>query len=491
MIDLRNDTLRSIRSGVGVPEYDRSQLRPGIVHIGVGNFHRVHQATVIDRCLHVPGNADWAISGVGLTNGSAAREKAAAYRVQDNLYTVTELNSDMSMATRVIGAMVEYLHAPQNPRAVFERLADPNTRIVSLTITEGGYNIDEVSGEFRLDNVDVEHDLSGAPPRTAFGFIVSALQARRRAGLKPFTVVSCDNLRSNGNTARHAIVSFARALSPELAAWIEETGAFPNSMVDRIAPQVLSEEKQRLNVSSGINDILPASCETYTKWVIEDRFSAGRPELELGGVEFRSDVAAFEAVKGRLSNAAHMMMCYPSLLMGHRFVHAGIAEDRIVKLLQNFWDLDVFPLVTPPTGFSVHAFTRDVLNRFSNPAIRDQLLRVAHDGAAKIMVFHGKTIRELIKNSGYLTRESFMLACFSRYLLGVDDLAKHFEVNEPQFNEEDWRMLRSDDPTGLFRTTPFRSLELDRCRPFGEAYLELSRQLASHGTAATLDTILV
>jgi mannitol 2-dehydrogenase len=490
MIDLRNDTLRSIGSAVRIPRYDRSQLRPGIVHIGVGNFHRVHQATVIDSCLHVPGNEDWAISGVGLTNGPAASEKAAAYRVQDNLYTVTELNADMSMATRVIGAMVEYWHAPQNPRAVLERLADPNLRIVSLTITEGGYNIDETSGEFRLDTVDVLHDLSGEPPRTPFGFIVAALKARRGAGLQPFTVVSCDNLRSNGNTARHAIVSYARAVSPDLAAWIDENGAFPNSMVDRIAPQVRPEDRQRLNASSGINDLLPASCENYTNWVIEDRFSAGRPELELGGVQFRSDVAAFEAVKGRLSNAAHMMMCYPSLLMGHRFVHQGMTEDRIVRLLQNFWDLDVFPLVTPPAGFSVRAFTQDVLQRFANPAIRDQLLRVAHDGAAKIMVFHAKTIRELIQTGGNLTREAFMLACFSRYLLGVDDLGNHFEINEPQFNDSDWKTLHSGDPLGLFRTTPFRSLELEACRQFKELYSELLPKLTMDGCASTLSTIL-
>ncbi len=491
MIDLRNDTLGSIGSHIRVPQYDRSNLHPGIVHIGVGNFHRVHQATVIDDILHVPGHEDWAISGVGLTNSSTGREKAAAYPLQDNLYTVTELNADLSMTTRVIGAMVEYLHAPQQPQAVLDRLIEPRTRIVSLTITEGGYNIDEASGEFRLDHVDVVHDLSGGPPRTAFGFIVFALLARRQAGLKPFTVVSCDNLRSNGNTTRKSIVSFARALAPDLAAWIDQYGAFPNSMVDRIAPQVLEEDKQRLNASSRINDILPASCETYTKWVMEDRFSDGRPQLELGGVEFRSDVAAFEAVKGRLSNAAHMMMCYPSLLLGHRFVHTGMTEGSVVKLLQNFWDLDVFPLVTPPAGFSVHDFTQKVLSRFSNPAIRDQLLRVAHDGAAKIMVFHAKTIRELIQNQRDLRREAFLLASFSRYLLGMDDLEERFEVNEPQFNQDDWKTLRSEDPTGLLHTGPFRSLELESCRPFRELYLELRRKLTSDGAAATLQTILV
>src|SRR5246127_3853938 len=419
MIDLRDENLRSIKSVVRIPDYDRSQLRPGIVHIGVGNFHRVHQATAIEECLCVPGNQYWANSGVGLTNGSAARHKTAAYRLQNNLYTVTELKSDMSMVTRVVGAMVEYLHAPENPQRVLDRLTDPTTRIVSLTITEGGYNIDETTGEFRLDQTDVRHDLSKAPPRTAFGFIVLALEARRKAGLKPFTVVSCDNLRSNGDTARRAIVSFARAVSSDLATWIEENGAFPNSMVDRIAPQVLEEEKQRINASSGINDLLPASCETYTKWVIEDKFCDGRPELELGGVEFRSDVAAFEAVKGRLSNAAHMLMCYPSLLLGHRFVHEGMQEARIVKLLQNFWDFDTVPLVAPPAGYSLRAFTAGGFGRFSNPAIRDQLLRVAHDGAAKIMVFHGKTIRELIENGKNLLERRSLLASFCVFFRGV------------------------------------------------------------------------
>jgi mannitol 2-dehydrogenase/sorbose reductase len=491
MIELRNENLRSIRSDIRIPGYDRSQIRPGIVHIGVGNFHRAHQATVIDECLRAPDNTHWGITGVGLTNSPAARQKAAIYRLQDNLYTVTELKSDLSMATQVVGAMVEYFHAPENPQAVVDRLAHPDTHIVSLTITEGGYNIDETTGDFRLDHPDVIHDLSGSAPRTAFGFIVLALQARWRARLKPFTVVSCDNLRSNGNTARRAVVSFARAISSQLSDWIEENGAFPNSMVDRIVPQVPEEQRQRIIAASGINDLLPATCETYTNWVIEDDFCDGRPKLELGAVEFRNDVAAFEAVKGRLSNAAHMLMCYPSLLMGHRFVHEGMQETTIVKLLENFWTLDTFPLVTPPANYSVHAFTASVVTRFSNPAIRDQLLRVAHDGAAKIMVFHAKTIRELIGSDKDLTREAFLLACFSRYLLGIDDLAKSFDVVEPQISETDWEMLKTNDPVALLRIAPFRSLELERSAPFKERYLNLWHRLASQGAAATLNQILL
>jgi mannitol 2-dehydrogenase len=491
MIELRNKNLRSIRSGIRVPGYDRTKIRPGIVHIGVGNFHRVHQATAVEECLHASGNEQWGITGVGLTDGSFARKKAAFYHVQDSLYTVTELRPDLTLATQVIGAMVEYIHAPASPQVVLDRLAHPDTHIVSLTITEGGYNIDETTGEFRLHQADVLNDLSGAPLRTAFGFIVFALQARCKAGLKPFTVVSCDNLRNNGNTARRAIVTFARAVSTRLSDWIEENGAFPNSMVDRIAPQVLDEEKERINAFSGINDLLPATCETYTKWVVEDNFCDGRPGLELGGVEFRNDVAAFEAVKGRLSNAAHMLMCYPSLLMGRRLVHEGMRESGIAKLLQDFWTLDAIPLVTPPEGYSVPEFTDQVVSRFSNPAIRDQLLRVAHDGVAKIMVFHGRTIRELIESGKDITREAFMLACFSRYLLGVDDLGKNFDVYEPQLTDTDWTILRSNDPVAPLRIGPFRSLGLERCAPFRDRYLDLRYRLGSKGAASTLGAILV
>ncbi|MBV8416464.1 MAG: mannitol dehydrogenase family protein [Verrucomicrobia bacterium] len=491
MTDLRNNTLTNLPASVRIPDYDRSRLRPGIAHIGVGNFHRAHQAPVIEKCLRVPQNDCWAISGIGLLNNPVSRAKAAAFLAQDNLYTVTQLHSDLSTSTQVIGAMVEYLYAPEAAQAVLARLAHPDTRIVSLTITEGGYNISETTGLFQLDQPDIVHDLSNPTPITAFGFIVAALKTRRANGLKPFTVVSCDNLRSNGDTTRRAVVSFARAISADLADWIEENGAFPNSMVDRIAPQVSAEDRNRLNAASGVNDLIPASCEEYTNWVIEDQFCAGRPELELGGVEFSTEVTGHEAVKGRLSNAAHMMMCYPSLLMGHRFVHEGMAEPRIVHLLKSFWQRDVIPLISPPTSVSVTAFTKGVLVRFANPAIRDQLLRVAHDGAAKIVVFHSRTITELISRGGDLTREAFLFASFARYLRGLDDLGKPFPVNEPQFTEADWKLLRSEEPLGLLQTSPFRALALAGVPTFRKLYVRMFQSQAERGVGATLETILV
>jgi mannitol 2-dehydrogenase/sorbose reductase len=491
MIKLSRAALNAFGPDVARPTYDRERLHPGIVHFGVGNFHRVHQGLAIEACLHHPGHENWAICGVGLTDGPAARAKAEAYQSQDNLYTVTALTSPAPHRTQIVGAMVEYIHAPHAPETVLARLADNATRIVSLTITEGGYNIDEMSGAFRLDAPDIRHDLAGGPPRTVFGYIVAALARRRAAGLPPFTVMSCDNLQRNGDATRLGVTSFARAIDPDLADWIDVNGAFPNSMVDRIAPHVPEAERQRLALATGIDDLVAATCETYTSWVVEDRFCAGRPQLESAGVVFSDEVPAYVAVKGRLSNAAHMMMSYPALLMGWRFVDEGMRQPAIAQLLHNFWDLDARRLVDPPSGFSVSAFTEKVVERFANPAIKDQLLRVASDGASKIAVFHGKTIAQLIANGGDLIREAFLLACFRRYLDGVDDKGVPFEIFEPHIAKTDWERLRGGDPSAVLDIDAFAGLRLQQSPRFLAAYQRISQQLATHGTAETLAQLLI
>ena len=483
-------TLNSFGSNVATPSYDRSRLRPGIVHFGVGNFHRVHQAVAIEACLHHPGHEDWAICGIGLTEGASAKAKSEAYRRQDNLYSVTQLTSPEARETQIIGAMIDYIHAPNSAEAVLARLADPATKIVSLTITEGGYNIDEASGQFRLDASDIRHDLTGRTPRTVFGYIVSALKRRRELGLAPFTVMSCDNLPRNGDTTRLGVTSFARAADPGLADWIEQNGAFPNSMVDRIAPQVPETERRRVAALTGVDDLVAATCETYTSWVIEDRFSAGRPRLELANVVFSNEVPAYVAVKGRLSNAAHMLMCYPALLMGARYVDEGMRLLDIPKLLQNFWDLDTRQLVEPPLGYSIPAFTAKVVERFANPAIKDQLTRVAGDGASKIVVFHGKTIGQLIANGGDLTREAFLIACFGRYLSGKDDNGKSFEVFEPHIDKADWEQLRAGDPSAVLSIEAFHGLALRESLRFVAAYQDMADRLKAEGAAATLARLL-
>ena len=490
MTALSNQTLAKLDPKILKPGYDRNELTAGIAHIGVGNFHRAHQAVYIDRCLHQPGQSHWGIAGIGLGNSASAQAKAEAFQRQNGLYSVTEFAPDGTAATRVIGAMIEYLHAPTNPGAVLALLASPQIKIVSLTITEGGYNIDEVSGEFLLDTPDVVHDLAGHAPRTAFGFIVEALARRKAAGVAPFAVVSCDNLRGNGNVARKAIVGFAKGRDTVLADWILGNVSFPNSMVDRIVPKVSEAERLRLNSRSGLDDRVPVMSESFIQWVMEDQFPSGRPALEQVGVELRDDVPLFEAVKGRLLNASHMLMSYPSLLCGHRLVHEAMGDQRITRLLDAFMELDAIPLLEGPTGLSLNAYKEMVLDRFSNAAVGDQLLRIAHDGAAKIPVFHTKTLSLLLKSGGDIRREAFFLACFAHYFGGKDDAGKAFEVLEPNLTAGDLTALNDPDGLGLLRTTPFKALALDEHPGFVTAYRSAAEAIASNGCGVALERLL-
>lgn len=491
LVPLGRATLIDLPPHLARPGYDRTSLRAGIAHIGVGNFHRAHEALYVDRCLHLPGQEGWAICGIGLGDGAAARSKADALARQDGLYTLTEFAPDGTVGHRVIGALIEYLHAPTNPQAVLRKLADPAIRIVSLTITEGGYNLDEATGEFMLATPEVAADLAGGAPRTAFAFIVEALRRRREAATPPFTVVSCDNLRHNGDTTRRAIVSYARALDAGLAEWIDANVAFPNSMVDRIAPRVTPADRDAMNRGSGIDDAVPVSAEAFTQWVIEDKFNAGRPALEKVGVELRNDVAAFEGIKGRMLNASHMLLSYPALLCGYRLVHEAMADARLVRLLDSFMANDVMPLLEAPAGVSLDDYRRQVLDRFRNPAIGDQLLRIAHDGVSKVPVFHTKTLQAIVQQGRDVRREAFFLACFQRYFKGVDDRGQRFDVQEPQLGAEDRALIDSGAPDAILATAPFRALSLHHHADFAGAFGAAVEAIETRGASGALDELLL
>ena len=477
-----------------LPAYERARVTPGIAHIGVGNFHRVHQALAIDRCLHLPDHAGWGIVGIGLGDGDAAAAKAQAYASQDCLYSVTEFDADGGAQARVVGAMVGYLHAPRDPDAVLRLLASPAIRIVSLTITEGGYHIDETSGTFRLDDPAVARDLAaaaqGEAPRGTFGLVVGALRLRRAAGLPPFTVLSCDNLRGNGDTARHAVLSYAYALDGALGDWIAEHGAFPNSMVDRIAPAPSEQQRRRIAALLGADDALPAVAEPFNQWVVEDRFSAGRPDLATAGVLFSDEVHAWEALKGRMLNASHMLLAYPALLCGYRTVPEAMRDPLLRRLLVRFMEHDVIPHLALPRAVSPHAYKETLLKRFANPAVADQLLRVAHDGAAKIPVFHSKTIATLLDCEADPARPAFLLACFRLYLAGRDGNGAALEVNEPHFGAADHALLDSGDPLALLDTSPFAALGLRRHPRFVAAYLRFVDAIDRHGIRIALATAI-
>jgi mannitol 2-dehydrogenase len=276
MPSLQADTLAACAERLPTPGYDRRGLGVGVVHVGVGGFHRAHQAMYHDRLMNERKAHDWAICGVGVMPGD--RRMKEVMDAQDGLYTLVVKHSDGTYVPRVIGAITDYLFAPDDAEAVIERLAAPETRIVSLTVTEGGYNLHHVTGEFDPGTPAVATDLEpGATPRTTFGLVVAGLHRRRRRGLPPFTVMSMDNLEGNGDLARQAFTAFARLRDPELADWIEEHARFPNSMVDRITPQTTDADRAAVQDRFGVTDQWPVVCEPYTQWVLEDHFSAGRP----------------------------------------------------------------------------------------------------------------------------------------------------------------------------------------------------------------------
>lgn len=475
---------------VRLPGYDRTAVTASIAHIGVGNFFRVHAAKYLDDCLHLPGQTAGGIIGIGVLDSPRSRWKADVFAAQDGLYTITEYAPDGAATTRVIGAMVDYLYAPDDPAAVIDTLARENITIVSLTLTEGGYFRDETTGSFDAAHPDIEADLHSADPRTAFGLITAALRRRRDAGSAPFTVLSCDNLRGNGDTARQAVVGYADLVDPDLARWIDTEVAFPNSMVDRIAPTVTPAIRDRVNAHTGLPDAVPAIAETFSQWVVQERFSAGRPRLDEVGVELRDDVAQFEAIKGRILNASHMMLAYPAVLAGHRLVHDAMADARFPRLLRQFLRLDVLPHLDGPTGVDLDAYVENILQRFNNPAVGDQLLRIAADGASKIPTFHARTLELLLLSGADPVREALLLAAYRRWLGGVDDDGQRYDVTEPALSGADRALLRGAEPLDALTATPFVSLRLWEHHRFTERYLASVDTIDSAGIDAALQRVL-
>jgi mannitol 2-dehydrogenase len=364
-------------------DYDRSRITIGIVHFGVGNFHRSHQAMYLDRLLRRGDDFEWGICGVGVLPSDAAMRDAL--RGQDFEYTLVERHPDGAAPATRIGSIVDFLYAPDELEAVLERLADPATRIVSLTITEGGYNISDVTGEFDASNPAIVADAQpGATPSTVFGIVVAGLRRRRERGIPPFTVMSCDNIEGNGHVARGSFTAFARMADPELADWIEREVSFPNCMVDRITPVTTDADRVWVRAQYGIDDAWPVLCEDFVQWVLEDDFPLGRPMWEEVGVQLVADVRPYELMKLRLLNASHQALAYSGLLSGYEFAHEGASDPVIAEYLRAYMDREATPTLDPLPGVDLDAYKDQLIERFANPYVRDTLGRLATDASDRI-----------------------------------------------------------------------------------------------------------
>jgi mannitol 2-dehydrogenase len=429
MTALSASTLGRLGAGVSVPRYDRSQVTTGIAHISVGNFHRSHQAMYIDTLMNGGAAMDWGICGIGLQPSNAAMRDVMA--AQDGLYTLVIRHGDGTWEPRVIGSLTEYLFAPDDPEAVIEKLAAPAIRIVSLTVTEGGYNLDSVTGSFRESDPLVQADLKpGAVPQTVFGLVTEALARRRDRGIPAFTVLSCDNIQGNGHVSERVFTAFARLRDPSLAEWMASHVSFPNCMVDRITPQTTEADRAELSRRFGVEDQWPVLCEPFVQWVLEDSFAAGRPPLEDAGVQIVSDVEPYELMKLRLLNASHQALCYPGYLVGYRLVHDVTSDPLFARFLLDYMLAEAIPTLRPVPGIDLTGYAHQLIERFSNPEVGDTVARLCANASDLIPKFLLPVIREQLAAGGPFTRAAAVVACWARYCEGTDESGEPNEMDD-------------------------------------------------------------
>jgi mannitol 2-dehydrogenase len=489
MQPLDQKTLSSLSASVPTPAYDRGGVRAGIVHFGVGGFHRSHEAMYIDRLLEQGTAQDWGICGIGVLPSD--RRMAEVMAAQDGLYTLVVKHPDGTLEPRVVGSIVEYLFAPDDPEAVVEKMAVGTTRIVSLTVTEGGYNFSPVTGEFDAAAPDVVADLQpGAAPRTTFGLVTEALVRRRERGLPPFTVVSCDNIQGNGDVARRSFTAFAGLRDRELGEWVDREVSFPNSMVDRITPATTDEEREEVRRRFGIDDGWPVVCEPFTQWVLEDRFGLGRPPLEDAGVQLVEDVEPYELMKLRLLNAGHQALAYFGYLAGYRLVHEAAQDPLFQRLLLGYMEEEATPTLRPVPGIDLREYRENLIERFSNPAIRDTLARLAFDGSERLPKWLLPVVRENLATGGEVRRSAAVVAGWARYAEGVDEDGQPIEVVDRRRDSlmANARRQREDPLAFIADRDLFGDLVDDE--RFTSHYLETLASLHDHGARATLAALV-
>jgi fructuronate reductase len=424
MLRLTDNTLRSLPGSVRKPGYDRSAVTPGIVHLGIGAFHRAHQAVYTDDVL-AAGDLGWGIVGASLRSP----DTRDALKPQDGLYAV-DIRDGSGEEVRVIGAIREVLVAPEDPAALLDALSDPGIRIVSLTVTEKGYCHNPATGELDPNHPDIRHDLDNScAPRSAPGFIVEAIARRRAAGTAPFTVLSCDNLPSNGVTTKKVLVGLARLRDPQLGRFVESEIACPSTMVDRIVPATTDADRDRVTGLLGVEDSWPVMAEPFSQWVIEDRFPSGRPDWR--GPTFVEDVEPFEYLKLRLLNGSHSTMAYLGYLSGKETIADAASDPSMATLVRALMDEEMTPTLPVLPGFDLPAYKDQLFGRFRNPALKHRTWQVAMDGSQKLPQRLMAPARERIAKGLPVERIALGVAAWMRYATGIDEAGRPIDVRDP------------------------------------------------------------
>lgn len=481
---LSNATLKDLPDTIKVPAYDRAKLRPGIVHIGLGNFHRAHQAWYLNRLFDMGLNHDWAIIGAGVRAYDEAQR--LKLKAQDYLTTLIELDPTGKSA-EVIGSMIDYVPIEEGNGPLIETMADPAIRIVALTVTEGGYYIDPATKGFARNHPDMIHDAAHPlKPRTAFGAIIAALRLRRDRGVGPFTGLCCDNLQGNGHILHQTVVSLAKLSDPDLADWIDANCTFPNSMVDCIVPATGPKELALVQ-EFGIDDAVPVTHENFRQWVIEDNFCAGRPDWDRAGATFSDRVHDFEIMKIRILNGGHQVISDVGEVLGVETISGCMEHPKVHALFRKVEEEEIKPHVQPVPGFTPADYVDLIDRRFSNPAIVDTTRRVAFDGSSRHPGFIVPSIRDGLKAGTPVEGLALVSAAWARYCLGVRENGTVVEPNDPF-----WADLKAkaeeakENPRAWLEMRSFYGDLADEPR-FADAFVKWLTLIHAKGMEAAID----
>lgn len=486
---LREATLGDLDERVARPAYDRSAMTTGIVHLGVGGFHRAHQAMYVDRLMNHGEALDWGIIGVGVLPHD--ERIVDTLNKQDGLYTLVVKHPDGRREPRVIGSIKTMLHAPSDPEAVLAAMTDPATRIVSLTITEGSYLVDQVTGEFEADHPSIQADLQpDATPSTAFGYIVEALRRRRDAGTAPFTVMSCDNLPGNGDVARKTMTAFARLKDPALADWMSEHVAFPNCMVDRITPVTTPDDIDRLDSEFGVADGWPVVCEPFTQWVLQDEFTDGRPPFEDADVQIVPDVVPYELMKLRLLNASHQALTYLGYLSGYRYAHEVAQDPLFEHFLLGYMTKEGMPSLPDVPGVDLVAYCHQLVSRFANPEVRDTLARLCAESSDRIPKWLVPVIKTNLAAGRPVDRSALIVASWARYAEGIDEDGQPIDIVDHRTEAVMAAAARQQSEPLAFLEDPTLFGDLHDNEVFTSSYLASLNSLHDKGARATLEELV-
>ncbi len=411
-------------AGIAVPRYDRGAVTPGIVHLGIGAFHRAHMAVYVDDLLDR--DPSWGIVGASLRRPDTKE----ALEPQDGLYTVA-IRDAAGTHPRIIGSILGVLDANAERESLIALMASPQIRIVSLTVTEKGYCHDPATGELDARHPDIVHDLANpSAPRSAPGLIVEALARRRAAGTAPFTVLCCDNLPANGATVKRIVTRFAALREDGFGEWVAEQVAFPSTMVDRIVPATTDADREAVAALLGAEDAWPVMAEPFTQWVIEDRFTTGRPDFAAAGAQLTDEVEPFERMKLRMLNGSHSTIAYLGYLAGHEHVSDAVADPGFRKLIHGLMTEEVIPTLHMP-DVDLAAYRDQLLERFSNPALKHRTWQIAMDGSQKLPQRLLGTIRDRLAAGAPITRLALGVAAWMRYVTGVDEDGEAIDVRDP------------------------------------------------------------